>query len=255
MEKTLFSVADNGIATFIIDRPQRRNAIDYDVMNDLEKALQICKDDQSIKALIITGSGDKAFCSGGDLEVFHTIKTEEEATVMLMKMGRIVYELLTLEKPTVALINGTAVGGGCEIAAACDIRIGSNHSRMGFAQGNLGITTGWGGGAILFEKLPYHQALTMLQTAQLYTAQEGKDFGFLQYITNYENLTEKADEVLKEMIQKPTPVLVAYKQVVKRKWEQSNLWDRIRIEILTCAKLWESEPHYLAVEKFMMKSK
>ncbi|MBM7701757.1 enoyl-CoA hydratase/isomerase family protein [Metabacillus iocasae] len=255
MKKTLFDVSESGIATFTIDRPNRRNAIDYDVMDRLKEAIQVCKDNSLIKALIITGSGDKAFCSGGDLDVFHSIKTEQEAAIMLMKMGRILYELLTLEKPTVAVMNGVAVGGGCEIAAACDIRIGSEHSRMGFIQGNLGITTGWGGGSILFEKLPYNQALSMLQTAKLYSAQEAKELGFLQYIALHEERMEKAYEVLEEAVQKPLQVLSSYKQIVKRKWEQSNLWDRINVEILTCAKLWDSEPHHQAVEKFMTKSK
>ncbi|TYR82621.1 enoyl-CoA hydratase/isomerase family protein [Priestia megaterium] len=253
MGKAQFFTTNQGIATFTINRPEKRNAIDYDVMDELEKAITYAKEADNVKAFVITGAGIEAFCSGGDVRVFHELKTAKEAEGMLKKMGRILYELLTLPKPTVALLNGISVGGGCEIAIACDFRIGATHSEMGFIQGNLGITTGWGGGTILLEKLRHSEAMEMLYSAQLYSVERAKQIGFLSYVTTYQELTMRCEEWLLPLINKPIDVLKAYKQTSIEKWEQSGLWNRMENEINRCSVLWETEQHMEAVEQVINK--
>lgn len=110
MKPYLLEEREQGCLLFTINRPEKRNAINFDVMDGLSEAINRTKK-PGVKALIITGAGEDAFSSGGDLSIFHQLKTEEEAYGMLSKMSNILYRLLTLPKPTIALINGTAVGG------------------------------------------------------------------------------------------------------------------------------------------------
>ena len=107
---------ENGIAKFTIDRPEMRNAINYAVMEGLEKFLDQIEENPEVAYAVITGAGDRAFCSGGDLSEFHSLRTADEAYPMLSKMAGLLYRVATLPMPVIALVNGTAVGGGCEIA-------------------------------------------------------------------------------------------------------------------------------------------
>lgn len=244
----------DGILTFTINREEKRNAVNDEVMDGLKKVVKYIKENKDVRFLVVTGAGDKAFCSGGDLTEFHNLKTEEEAFGMLSKMGNILFELATLHVPTIALINGTAVGGGCEIATACDFRLVASHAKCGFIQGTLGITTGWGGGTYLFERgLRHDRALKMLVDARVYDAQLLYDIGWAMRI--FDGSKEEALEAFIEDMKKIDPgVHRAYKEIELRNWRERNMYGRVMEEIRVCAKLWESEEHAKAVEKFLSKS-
>ncbi|MFC5557960.1 enoyl-CoA hydratase/isomerase family protein [Ureibacillus thermophilus] len=243
-----------GILTFTIDREEKRNAVNDEVMDGLKKVIKHIKENKDVRFLVITGAGEKAFCSGGDLSEFHSLKTAEEAFGMLSKMGNILYELATLHVPTIALINGTAVGGGCEIATACDFRLVARHAKCGFIQGTLAITTGWGGGTYLFERgLRHDRALKMLIDAKPYDAQTLYDIGWAMRV--FDGPKEEALEAFIEDMKKVHPsVHHAYKEIELRKWRERNVYGRVMEEIRLCAKLWESEEHEKAVERFLSKS-
>ena len=244
----------DGILTFTIDREEKRNAVNDEVMNGLKQVIKYIKENEDVRFLVVTGEGEKAFCSGGDLSEFHSLKTAEEAFGMLSKMGNILYELATLHVPTIALINGTAVGGGCEIATACDFRLVASHAKCGFIQGTLAITTGWGGGTYLFERgLRHDRALKMLIDAKPYDAQTLYDIGWAMRV--FDGPKEEALEAFIEDMKKIHPsVHRAYKDIELRKWRERNVYGRVMEEIKLCAKLWESEEHEKAVERFLSKS-
>lgn len=243
----------DGILKFTINRPETRNAINFDVMDGLQKAINLAKNDD-VKLMIITGAGDKAFCSGGDLSIFHGLKTETESYAMLSKMSKILYSLLTLPKPTVALMNGSAVGGGCEIAVCCDFRVARDNVKAGFVQGNLAITTGWGGGTVLYEKLPQSIANEMLMGAKIYTVDELFELGFIdEIITETNNQEDLLANFVDRFINKQANVLSSYKKISIRKWELAEVERRIEQEVRQCAKLWEDDAHHKAVENFLQK--
>ncbi|WP_240732961.1 enoyl-CoA hydratase/isomerase family protein [Jeotgalibacillus sp. S-D1] len=240
------------VLLFKINRPEKRNAINYDVMDGLKKAIDMTKEQDQIKALVLTGTGS-AFCSGGDIEAFHSLRTQQEAHFMLSKMGAIIYELATLPKVTIALINGTAIGGGCELAAACDFRIAHSCAKMGFIQANLAITTGWGGGTLLYERLVPSQALHMLTTAGVYQAKDLHENGFIDYLVEDQSFNHVL-ELLNPILLKNVHVLVAYKQMLIKKWKREDLQDQISSEIMECSRLWEKQEHHDAVEQFLNSS-
>ncbi|WP_146552240.1 enoyl-CoA hydratase/isomerase family protein [Rummeliibacillus sp. SL167] len=249
-----FSESD-GVLTFTINRPEKRNAINDAVMEGFKEVITYVHNHASVRFLVVTGEGEKAFCSGGDLAEFHNLHTEEQAFGMLSKMAKILYELATLPVPTIALVNGTAVGGGCEIATACDFRLVKKGAKCGFIQGTLGITSGWGGGTYLFERgLRHDRALKMLVDAKAYPADLLYEIGFAMRI--FENDKEQAlAEFIEDMKKIHPNVHKAYKEMELRKWRERHLFDRVMDEVKTCAKLWESEEHQQAVKQFLSKTK
>ena len=251
-----YLISENeGIVTFTIDRQEKRNAVNDEVMNGLKKVITYVKEQNNVRFLVVTGAGEKSFCSGGDLSEFHTLETEDQAFRMLSKMGHILYELATLRVPTIALINGAAVGGGCEIATACDFRLIASHAKAGFIQGTLAITSGWGGGTYLFERgLRHDRALKMLVDAKPYDAQLLYEIGWAMRV--FEGSKEQAlDEFIAEMRKIHPSVHQAYKEIELRKWRERNMYERVMEEVRACAKLWESEAHHEAVNSFLTKSK
>lgn len=252
MKSYLIEKKAKGYLLFTITRDEQRNAIDYEVMQGLLEAIQLAKEPE-IKAFVITGSGERAFCAGGDLNVFHALHTHEEAYEMLSKMADILYSLLTLPKPTLGLVNGPAVGGGCEILSACDFRIARSGIKAGFVQGKQAITTGWGGGAILAEKLPPQKAMKLLMEAELKPVEQLKEDGFIDTI--YDDVPLVACEnFLEKLLTLDSSVLHSYKSILVRKWEQTKLRERMEAEVRSCSYLWESDAHHLYVTNFLKKN-
>lgn len=244
----------NGVVTFTINRENKRNAVNDEVMDGLQQVITYVKENDAVRFLVITGAGDKSFCSGGDLSVFHALETEQQAFGMLSKMADILYELATLRVPTVALINGAAVGGGCEIATACDFRIIASHAKAGFIQGTLAITSGWGGGTYLFERgLRHDQALKMLVDAVPYDAQKLYEIGWAMEVYTEGTKEEALADFIEHMSKVHPTVHHAYKEIELRKWREKNMYERVMQEVHTCAVLWESQAHHEAVNNFLMK--
>lgn len=249
MEKVLYAV-ENNIGWITINRPEIRNAVDFDVMELLDQYIEEAQKNESVKILIITGQGSQAFCAGGDLRAFSALRTEKEAYRMLSKMGEVLKSLFFFPKPTVALLNGTAVGGGCELAAACDMRIASANVKLGFVQGTLGITTGWGGGTYLLERISKIEALDMLWGAGKMTAKQARDKGFLQYVIRDGDLKLECAKYLRRFTDQSVDVLEAYKRVYLNSLPRQEIISRVEDEIKGCAKLWEADSHHQAVSEF-----
>ncbi|PFG06828.1 enoyl-CoA hydratase/isomerase family protein [Bacillus sp. es.034] len=252
MGEYVLHMNNEGILEFIIDRPDKRNAVSYEIMNGLQKAMDECVRNDHVKALLITGSGDRAFCSGGDLSQFHNLKTEGESYEMLSKMGSLLTRLAFLPKPTIAFINGTAIGGGCEIAAACDFRVARRTAKMGFVQGNLAITTGWGGGTLLLERLPVSKAMSLLMTARLEQAEALHEMGFVDEVVD-ELVPVHEVPLIKMISSKSAGVLKAYKQQLLNCWNTKRIEGNILEEIKQCSKLWAHDEHHKAVDQFLSK--
>ncbi|MED3573525.1 enoyl-CoA hydratase/isomerase family protein [Cytobacillus praedii] len=251
MKPYMLEVHEDGLAVFTINRPEKRNAISYEIMDGLGEALAAAEEDQ-IKALVITGAGDKAFCSGGDLSSFHQLKTEEEAFEMLNRMSELLVRLFFLPKPTIALLNGIAVGGGCELASACDFRLARKEVKAGFIQGTLAITTGWGGGTFLSERVSSSNAMKMLMEACLYNSDELKDMGFIQSVYTGDPI-ESCRTFLNKMLVLEGDVLKSYKGMFIRKWKEAGVEERVKQEVRNCAVLWQGEAHHKQVDKFLKK--
>jgi enoyl-CoA hydratase len=242
-----------GVGWIYIDNEEKRNAINIKIMNTFPKLLEQLKNDDQVKVIVITGKGTKTFCSGGDLSVFHKLHTEKEAYSMLSNMSETLMTIFTYPKPTIALLNGITIGGGCEIAIACDLRVALPNTKLGFVQARLGITTGWGGSTYLFEKLSKDNALYLLASGTLFSAQEAKQIGFIQEVLSEENFEQEFLSWINPIIEKPLPVLRAYKTRLLDTYDMNRLQHQVNREIRECAILWESEEHHQRVKQFIEK--
>ncbi|MBD7907226.1 enoyl-CoA hydratase/isomerase family protein [Sporosarcina gallistercoris] len=240
----------NGVVTFTINRPEVRNAVNHEVIEGLEQFINLIESDRSVRWGIIASEGGRAFCSGGDLGEFHALETSAQALPMLSRMTELLYRLATLPAPTIALMDGAAVGGGCEIAAACDYRLMQSGAKAGFVQGTLAITTGWGGASLLYEKeFGHSQVIQLLTESRVHTAEELVEWGWIT--DTYSGDKQVAlDRFLAKFAHIESSVLQAYKTVAIRKWKQSDLKSRMMDECKHCSILWESHAHHEAVRRF-----
>jgi enoyl-CoA hydratase/carnithine racemase len=171
---------------------------------------------------------------------------------MLSKMANILYALLTFPKPTLALINGIALGGGCELASACDFRLARTGVKAGLVQGKQAIITGWGGGSIIAEKFAVSKAMKLLMDAEIHTAQYLSELGFIDGLFTHDPLLA-CETYLGNLLSNDSRVLQSYKRLWIRKWEEAKLRERIEEEIKNCAVLWEGEAHLGHVKNFLSK--
>jgi enoyl-CoA hydratase/carnithine racemase len=170
---------DQRVAVITIDRPHARNAIARATMDELEKAIDAAA---GARALVIRGAGDRAFVSGGDLKELSTIRTEDEAVAMALRMRGICDQLAAFPGPVVAALNGHAFGGGAEVAVAADIRIAADDIKIGFNQVTLAIMPAWGGAERLAALVGRGRALLLAGAGIALDAVEAQRIGLVDKI-------------------------------------------------------------------------
>ncbi|MEO7209585.1 MAG: enoyl-CoA hydratase-related protein [Chitinophagaceae bacterium] len=208
MEYTsLLTNLDNHILTITINRPEKLNALNATVFNDLEHILDEIYSNPEIKSAIITGAGEKAFIAGADIAEFSNY-SENEAKNLAQRGLDIFFKIERAPKPIVACVNGFALGGGCELAMACHFRIASSNAQFGQPEVNLGLIPGYGGTQRLTQLIGKGRALELLMSAQIINAEAALQFGLVNHVTAPENLLEKAISIL-STIQKKAPVAIA----------------------------------------------
>jgi 3-hydroxypropionyl-coenzyme A dehydratase len=171
------------IAILRINRPEALNAMNVDVISELSKMIDILAADDSIRVVIITGAGERSFCAGADISYMVNIdpmQAERYATSAQAMINRIE----RLEKPVIAAINGFALGGGCELAMACDIRIASSNAKIGQPEVTIGIPPGWGGTQRLTRLVGPAKAKELIFTGKMITADEAYQIGFVNKVVS-----------------------------------------------------------------------
>jgi 3-hydroxypropionyl-coenzyme A dehydratase len=169
------------IAILRINRPEALNAMNVDVISELSKMIDILAADDSIKALVITGAGERSFCAGADISYMVNIdpmQAERYATSAQDVINRID----RLEKPVIAAVNGFALGGGCELAMACDIRIASSNAKIGQPEVTIGIPPGWGGTQRLMRLIGPAKAKELIFTGKMIMADEAYQIGLVNKV-------------------------------------------------------------------------
>jgi enoyl-CoA hydratase len=202
----LFSVEDN-ICTITINRPDKLNALNKEVLTDLNKALDEIENNAAIKSAIITGAGPKAFVAGADISEFNGLNKDQ--AIAMAKRGQDTFARIeNSSKPIVAAVNGFALGGGCELAMACHFRIASDNAKFGQPEVNLGLIPGYGGTQRLVQLIGKGKAMELLMSAGMIDANEAKQLGLVNYVTTAEELSGQAKKILM-VINSKAPLAVA----------------------------------------------
>jgi 3-hydroxypropionyl-coenzyme A dehydratase len=182
------------IALLRINRPEALNAMNIDVISELSRTVDIVGADESIKVVIITGTGEKSFCAGADISYMvniDPITAEKYASSAQSVLNKIEH----LEKPVIAAVNGYALGGGCELAMVCDIRIASSNAKMGQPEVTIGIPPGWGGTQRLMRLVGPAKAKELVFTGKMISAEEALQLGLVNGVislTSDDNLPPEA---------------------------------------------------------------
>lgn len=197
----------HGILYITINRETKLNALNQLTIQELDRAFDLVYADETIRSVILTGAGPKAFVAGADISEFTAL--DEQAAVELAQRGQAVFaKIENSPKPVIAAVNGFALGGGCELAMACHIRIAAANAKFGQPEVNLGLIPGYGGTQRLTRLIGRGKAIELMITADMITAEEALRLGLVNEVTAPEALIAKCEEILHKAMAK-APVAVA----------------------------------------------
>ncbi|MEU5757690.1 enoyl-CoA hydratase/isomerase family protein [Nocardia sp. NPDC047648] len=232
---------DAGLAVVTINRPHARNAIAPGTMDELEKAIDAAAD---ARALVITGAGDRAFVSGGDLKELAALRTEEQAAAMARRMRGICDRLAAFPGPVIAALNGHALGGGAEVAVAADIRIAADDIKIGFNQVSLAIMPAWGGAERLTRLVGPGRALLLAGSGAILDAASAERVGLVDKVLPRAEFDKGWRAVARSLASEPA---AAIKRVI----------GGVPVEeaVMEFARLWVADEHWRAADRVMNRVK
>lgn len=201
----------DGIGLLTINRPQLNNALDKQSWSELAEAVQIVKEDRNMRVLIITGAGEKAFVAGADI---NWLKERDALDILEGGPQAVLFQLEKLPKPVIAAVNGYAIGGGCELALACDIRVASEKAKFGQAEINLGILPGGGGTQRLSRLVGKGKAKELIYTGDIINAFEAERIGLVNKVVAPETLMDEAFAMARKIAAKGPVALKIIKGVI-----------------------------------------
>jgi enoyl-CoA hydratase len=213
-QNLLFEVQDDGVAILTINRPQVLNALNQATLDELDQALDEVRQNEAIKVLVVTGAGEKSFVAGADIAEFELFKNAYQAEEMAQKGQRLTQKIESLPKPVIMAVNGYALGGGCELAMAGDIRIASRNARFGQPEINLGIIPGYGGTQRLPRLVGKGMAKYLCMTGDHITAEEAWRLGLVEKVVEPDALMDEAIQLARKLASKPPIALHLIKKVI-----------------------------------------
>lgn len=253
MTKVVKTKIRGGIAWITLNRPEAMNAISNAVRSELPAAVKAASDDPEVRVVIFSGAGEKAFCAGADIKEF-----TEVPSPLAWREDRVngtwITELEKIRKPTIAAIHGYCLGGGLEIALACDIRIATRDARLGLPEVRVGVITGIGGSQRLRKVVGLGRALDMMLTGDHVDAQEAYQMGLVSRLAESGKHLEIAEEVGTRIAGNAPLATAAIKEVL-REGGELPLADGKRLELDLLALLQSSEDRLEAAAAFKEKRK
>jgi enoyl-CoA hydratase len=232
---------DGELAVITIDRPHARNAISLETMDQLDKALDGA---HGAQALVIRGAGDRAFVSGGDLKELSALRTEPDASAMAFRMRSICDRIAGIPAPTIAALNGHALGGGAEVAVAADIRLAADDIKIGFNQVALAIMPAWGGAERLTALVGYSKALLLAGTGTVLDAVEAERIGLVDRVLPRESFEADWRAIAQSLATRPAGEI---KRVMKGVPTTEA--------VAAFARLWVADEHWAAADKVMKRDR
>ncbi|MBU8905418.1 enoyl-CoA hydratase [Desertibacillus haloalkaliphilus] len=227
-KKVLYNKDEHGIATVALNRPEAANALSLQMLYDLHEVLYDIQFDPTVRCVVLTATGEKNFCAGADLKERQEMEpTEVRKTVSLIR--NTINDIEALPQPVICAINGNALGGGLELALACDIRLAAKGSKLGLTETSLAIIPGGGGTQRLPRLIGKGRAKEMIFTAKKIDAAEAESIGLVEYVISQDELLKKANE-LATQIGANGPVAVKQAKLAINKGNETDLSTGLAIE-------------------------
>jgi enoyl-CoA hydratase len=221
---------NNKIAQITINRPNKLNALNSAIIHELSEAFKALEDDEEVKAILLTGSGDKAFVAGADISEFSHFSVDEGGT-LARKGQEMLFNLIeNLSTPVIAVINGFALGGGLELAMACHFRIASDNAKMGLPEVSLGVIPGYGGTQRLPQLVGKGKAMEMIMTAAMISADEAFNCGLVNHVTTLEELLPLAEKIAGKILRNSSVAISAAIRAINANFEDGTNGFDVEIE-------------------------
>jgi enoyl-CoA hydratase/carnithine racemase len=212
-EKPILVRKEKNLAWIMLNRPNKLNAMDLEMLDLLESALEEMEEDGEVRCILLKGSGDRAFSAGADIALVSTF-SPKEAKAFSEKGQHVFAKIRELSKPVIAVVNGYALGGGCELALACDLRITSDKARFSQSEIYLGLMPGWGGTQILPRIVGATRAREMILSGRMLEASEAYNIGLVNRVVAPEKLDEEAVKLAEALASGPSKALAASKRLL-----------------------------------------
>lgn len=241
----------DSVAVVVFTRAEAANALSVQMLQEINEALEAIHYDHSIRAVIVTGEGEKAFCAGADLKERKGMN-EEETRKTIALIGKTVNRFESLAQPVIAAINGVAFGGGLELALACDIRMASSTAKIGLTETALGIIPGAGGTQRLPRLIGMGKAKELIYTARRLSAEEAYQYGIIEHIVEPQDLLEQAKELARE-IAKNAPLSLIQAKTAINQGMQTDISTGLQIESLAYSRLLHTEDRLEGLKAFQEK--
>jgi len=239
---------DGELVIITINRPEKLNAMNLEVMNEFIPVLENLENDSS-KVVIITGAGQKAFSAGADIEYMSKIGSAE-AERYALKGHEVLSKIERLDKPVIAAVNGYALGGGCELALACDIRFASPNAQLGQPEVTIGICPGWGGTQRLLRIIGPSRAKDLIFSGRRINADEAFAMGLVNRIFPAEGLLEESKSYAKNITKNSTYAIGISKMLVNRGMD-SNLDTGLKLEICSWSLCFSNKDRQERMKAFL----
>ena len=244
---------EENIVWIVLNRPHRLNAFNDILVEELSEALDTVENDPSVRCVIITGEGDRAFSAGADITAFPKV-TPVKAQEFSRRGQKVFSKIEEMSKPVIAAINGYALGGGLELALACDFRIASEHAELGTPEINLGIIPGWGGTQRLVRTVGLRNARRIVMFGERIKADEALKMGLVDKVVPFEKLREETKALAKKLAEGP-PIALKYAKQALNFGSQVPLDIGLRLEATLMALLFSTQDVKRGIEAFMSKRK
>jgi enoyl-CoA hydratase/carnithine racemase len=244
-----------GIAWITINRPRKHNALALPVLDALAGAVAAAGSDARTRCIVIRGAGDRYFAAGGDLVDLASVRSDAEIDAMVDRATAALDAVRNCPVPTIAYVNGDALGGGAELAVACDMRIFAAHARLGYVHGRIGISSAWGGGTDLCALIGSARAMQMMSRCEMVAAEQALAWGLANLVATSGPNGAEVGAFLDPMLERSKLVLRGIKRQSSA-WRNGPGYSAARdVERRILKETWACPEHWAAVERFLAKDK
>jgi len=239
-----------------INRPAKHNPLSRGVLAELRAVVERAAHDPELTCILLRGAGEEYFAAGGDLRDLCSVRSAADTEAMVIEARGALDAVRECPVPVIALVNGDALGGGAELAVACDLRIMASHARIAYMHGRLRVSTGWGGGTDLFDLVGRSRALRMLARSEMVAAADALAWGLADAVAAPgEDLEDCAAEFVKPMLMQSPRLMRTFKAQALAKRRGLHRDARRESEMQGFVQSWIHEEHWTAVDRILSRNK